>query len=118
MSSLLIEWGIYRYVVGVFGELVALGILFSIVVVVGTVGHNRYGEQVIEVVDLVLASIPGVGTVYKSFRRMGDVMADGDAENFRAVVLVECLGDETYVLGFETSRPRTPWGRRPATKRW
>jgi uncharacterized membrane protein len=91
------------FVIEFLTELIALLILFGIVMVVGAVGHNRYGEQIIEFIDLTIASIPGVGTVYKSFRRMGDVMLDNEAENFQDIKLVRCLGEEMYVLGFETS---------------
>ncbi|MFC4408164.1 DUF502 domain-containing protein [Haloarchaeobius iranensis] len=101
--SLLIELNVYRFVFDFLTEIIALGILFLIVLVVGSVGHNRYGERIIRYVDLTISSIPGVGTVYKSFRRMGDVMLDDSAENFQDIKLVRCLGDEMYVLGFETS---------------
>jgi len=95
------------FVIEFLTELIALLILFGIVMVVGAVGHNRYGEQIIEFIDLTIASIPGVGTVYKSFRRMGDVMLDNEAENFQDIKLVRCLGEEMYVLGFETSAAPT-----------
>ena len=69
----------------------------------GTVGRNQYGERLISAFDLVIASIPGLGTIYKSFRRMGDVMLGEDGENFQEVKLVECFGDDVFVLGFKTS---------------
>lgn len=103
LITFLIDVGIYPLVVDFLTELIAVAVLFGIVVVVGTVGRNRYGERVISTVDLAIASIPGVGTVYKSFRRMGDVMLDSEAENFQDVKLIECLGDDIYVIGFETS---------------
>jgi uncharacterized membrane protein len=107
LIGLLIELNIYSFVVEFLTELIALLILFIIVMVVGAIGHNRYGEQIIEFLDLTIASIPGVGTVYKSFRRMGDVMLDNEAENFQDIKLVRCLGEEMYVLGFETSAAPT-----------
>jgi uncharacterized membrane protein len=99
---LLVELGLYSNVIDFFTELVTVIVLLSIVVAVGTVGHNRYGEMVIDYVDLVISSIPGVGTVYGSFRQMSDVMLDQDADDFKEVRLVECLGDDLYVIGFET----------------
>jgi len=107
LFGLLIELNLFSFVIEFLTELIALLILFGIVMVVGAVGHNRYGEQIIEFIDLTIASIPGVGTVYKSFRRMGDVMLDNEAENFQDIKLVECLGEEMYVLGFETSAAPT-----------
>ncbi|AZH24341.1 DUF502 domain-containing protein [Haloplanus aerogenes] len=101
--SFLIELGVYPYVVDFFTELVALIVLFLVVATVGTVGRNRYGERIIDYVDLLITSIPGVGTVYKSFRRMGDVMLDEGGENFQEIKLVQCFEEDMYVLGFVTS---------------
>jgi uncharacterized membrane protein len=99
----LIDLGIYDLVVGFLTELIVALIFLGIVLLVGSVGHNHYGERVIDYVDMAIASIPGVGTVYKSFRRMGDVMLDNEAENFQEVRLVRCLGEDMYLIGFETS---------------
>jgi len=101
--SLLIDVGIYPYVVDFFTELVALIVLFLIVAAAGTLGRNRYGERIIDYFDLAITSIPGVGTVYKSFRRMGDVMLDEGGENFQEIKLVQCFEEDMYVLGFVTS---------------
>lgn len=98
----LVELGLYSNVVDFFTELVTVIVLLSVVVLVGTVGHNRYGEMIIDYVDLAITSIPGVGTVYGSFRRMSDAMLDQEADDFKEVKLVQCLGDELYVIGFET----------------
>lgn len=103
LIALLIEIGIYGVVINFLAELITLVILLGIVMVVGTVGRNHYGERIIDYVDLAIASIPGIGTVYKSFRRMGDVMLNEDAENFQDVKLVQCLEENIYVLGFKTS---------------
>lgn len=99
----LIDIGVYRHIVGVLTELITLAILFVSILVVGTLGRNRFGERIVSYVDLAITSIPGVGTVYKSFRRMGDVMLNDTAENFQEVKLVECLEEDIYVLGFQTS---------------
>ena len=103
LISLLIDAGVYSLVIDFLTELIAIAILLGVVVLVGTVGRNRYGERIIDMVDLGIASIPGIGTVYKSFRRMGDVMLDETGENFQDVKLVECFGGNVYVLGFRTS---------------
>ena len=103
LVSVLIELHVYGYVIDFFTEIIAVGVLLGIVVVVGSIGRHRYGEQAIDIVDLALASIPGIGTVYKSFRRMGDVMLDSEAENFQEIKLVQCFGEGVHVIGFETS---------------
>ncbi len=102
VGRILVQAGLYSTVVDFYTELITLIVLLAVVVAVGTVGHNRYGEIVIDYVDLAITSIPGVGTVYGSFRRMSDAMLDQGADEFREVKLVECLGDELYVIGFET----------------
>jgi uncharacterized membrane protein len=103
LIAILIELNLYRHVINFLAELIALAILLGIVVLVGFVGHHRYGERAIKFVDLAIASVPGIGTVYKSFRRMGDVMLDNEAENFQEIKLVQCLGEDMWVIGFETS---------------
>ena len=100
--SLLIDVGVYSFVVDFFTELVAIVVFVGIVAVVGTVGRNQYGEKIIDVFDLVVSSIPGIGTVYKSFRRMGDVVLSEGTDEFQDVKLVQCFDDDVYVLGFQT----------------
>lgn len=108
LVSFLIQINVYEYVVDFLAELIALAILLAIVLVVGSVGHNRYGGRVIDGLDLAIASIPGLGTVYKSFRRMGDVMLTSDHENFQDVKLVQCLDEDMYVIGFQTNAAPEP----------
>ncbi|PSQ09734.1 hypothetical protein BRC93_12245 [Halobacteriales archaeon QS_5_70_15] len=101
----LIRIDVYSRVIGFLGELFALIVLLGIIVVVGSLGQHRYGERLIGYIDLAVSAIPGIGTVYKSFRRMGDVMLDDTSENFEEVRLVRCLGEDIYMLGFETGQP-------------
>lgn len=98
--GLLVDPGVYRVAVGFLSEFVALPVPLG---VVGTVGHNRYGERVIDHVDVFPASIPGVGVVHRSFRRMRDVTLDDGGERSQEVKLIQCFDDGVYVPGFETS---------------
>ena len=100
----LIKIDVYPYVISFLGELIAVIILVGIIVVVGSLGQHRYGQHIVGYVDLAISSIPGAGTVYKSFRRMGDVMLDEGSENFEEVKLVKCLSEDIYMLGFETGQ--------------
>jgi uncharacterized membrane protein len=93
---------VYWMVIGVLTELIAFSILLAAVFLVGTVGRNRYGKQVVGYVDDAVAAVPGVGTVYESFRRMGDVMLDEGAENFKELKIVR-WSEDVYVLGFVTN---------------
>ncbi len=78
----------------VFGAVFAVGLV---------VNSSRYGERAVSHFDYVIAQIPGVGSVYESFRRMSDVVLDSDAENFREVKLVEFPHEDAYTIGFVTT---------------
>lgn len=84
-------------------DAIALLVLAGLVVVLGIVGRLRVGERVIEAVDRLVVAIPGVGTVYKSFRRLTDAMIESEMENFQDVKLVEFPQDNAYALGFKTA---------------
>lgn len=103
LIQLLLDLGVYRYLVGLLTELITIVLLLGTVLALGALGRNRYGESIINYVDLAIASIPGIGTVYESFRRMSDVMLNDNAENFQEVKLVQCLEEDAYLIGFKTS---------------
>ena len=67
------------------------------------VNSSRYGERAVDYFDYVMIQVPGVGSVYESFRRMSDVVIDSDAENFREVKLVEFPHEGAYTIGFVTT---------------
>ena len=79
-------------------------VLVAAILVVGlVVNSSRYGERAVDYFDYVIARIPGVGSVYESFRQMSDVMLESDAQNFREVKLVEFPHEGAYTLGFVTT---------------
>ena len=78
----------------VFGAVLGIGLV---------VNSSRYGERAVEYFDYVMVQIPGVGSVYESFRRMSDVVLESDAENFREVKLVEFPHEGAYTIGFVTT---------------
>lgn len=97
--------GLYNNVSSFLAQLIALVLLAVIVVGLGVAGRHRYGDRLIDVFDRVFMSLPGIGAVYKSFRRMSDAVMESEMEHFRSVKLVEFPRDGTYVIGFETARP-------------
>ena len=101
--QLLIELGLYSNVIDFLTELIAVFILVVSIVVIGVVARNRHGERIIDYFDFLITAIPGVGAVYKSFRRMGDTMLAGDTQSFQEVKLVEFPTEGSYVIGFETN---------------
>lgn len=74
------------------------------VLTVGFLTRFSFGELAIEYVDSAIQLIPGVGSVYKSFRQMSDVMLESEDRNFRDVKLVEFPHQDTYTMGFQTTR--------------
>ncbi|QLH77587.1 DUF502 domain-containing protein [Halosimplex rubrum] len=102
--DLLITVGIYSNVVDFLTTIIAVMILTAIVVSVGLLARFRYGERVIDYFDYFVGNIPGAGSIYQSFRQMGEVVLESGVENFQSVKLVEFPFDDVYVIGFETSR--------------
>lgn len=107
-GEVLVRLGLYGSVEAFLAELVAIGLLVVIILVVGVVARMQYGDRLIDYFDAVLASVPGLGTIYESFRRMGDVVLESGVDNFQSVKLVEFPHDEVYVLGFETASSPKP----------
>ncbi|MDY6780603.1 MAG: DUF502 domain-containing protein [Halobacteria archaeon] len=80
----------------------ALLILVAAIFVTGAVTHFRFGKRVLDYFDRAVERIPGIGSVYTSFRRMGEVMTENEGESFSEVVAVEFPYESTYVIGFRT----------------
>jgi uncharacterized membrane protein len=108
LVELLVAVGIYSNVVEFLTTVTAVFILAVVIVGVGLLARVRYGEQLIEYFDRVIGAIPGVGSLYGSFRRMADAMLESSVENFQEVVLVEFPYDDVYVMGFKTSDAAGP----------
>lgn len=100
---LLEELDVDQQISRVLLDVVAFAGLFAVVLGIGLLTQFHYGEAVISYFDLAMERIPGVGSVYKSFRQMSDVMLESSAENFRDVKLVEFPHQGTYTLGFKTT---------------
>ncbi|WP_115865344.1 DUF502 domain-containing protein [Halorussus litoreus] len=98
------SFGIYSAVFDYVPELVAVAVLVACIVGIGSLAHVRYGNRVVSALDAAIADVPGVGTVYRSVRRVEDVMIESDAEDFEDVKVVEYPRDGSYILGFETAR--------------
>lgn len=103
LADILVDLGIYTDVASVISELVALTVLAVLIVTIGSVARFQSGDRLIDYFDYLITLLPGIGTIYKSFRRMGDAMLESDMDQFRSVKLVEFPHEETYVIGFETA---------------
>lgn len=100
----LIELGFYDNVFGFFVEFLAVSVLLSTVIILGIVASFRSGKRILDLIDLGIMTIPVIGPVYKSFRRMGDVVLESGLDKFRSVKLVEFPNSGNYTLAFETNR--------------
>ncbi|MFC5365898.1 DUF502 domain-containing protein [Salinirubrum litoreum] len=90
-------------------QIMAPILLFCYILLVGLfVNATVYGEKAVDLFDALMSAIPGVGSVYDSFRQMGDIVLESDGQNFREVKLVEFPNDGAYTLGFVTTEtPKT-----------
>jgi len=104
----LVTAGIYADVVEFLTTITALVILFVVVLLVGLLARVRYGERLIEYFDAIVRAIPAVGSIYGSFRRMGDAMLESSIDNFQDVVMVEYPIEGTYIMGFRTAQTAHP----------
>ncbi|MFB6095895.1 MAG: DUF502 domain-containing protein, partial [Haloferacaceae archaeon] len=83
-------------------------LLCSILLVGIVMNSSRYGERAVDYFDYAISEIPGVGSVYESFRQMSDVMLESDTQSFRDVKLVEFPHEGAYTLGFVTTETPDP----------
>lgn len=104
LGQTLVDLGFYDDVFGFFTELVAVLVLVGLIVFLGVFVSFRLGKRTVEYVDAGIASVPGIGGVYQSLRRMGDIAFENGLENFRSVKLIEFPQDGHYSLAFETNR--------------
>ena len=83
--------------------LIPVAFVCGVLAVGAIVRGSSYGERGVDYFDYVVELIPGVGSVYESFRQMSDVMLESDSESFREVKLVEFPSEGAYTLGFVTT---------------
>lgn len=85
-------------------KLVAILALLLTILLVGVVSESRSvdvgGSAVFEV---VVARIPGIGSLYQGVDEMSRIMVDNDTDSFREVKLVEFPTPGSYSLAFLTA---------------
>ncbi len=105
LTRLLVDAGVYSDVYGFLSEAIAVLLFLTLVMTVGALARYRYGEFLVGVFDYLVGSIPGIGTVYRTLRRVGTMVVGERTSEFETVKLVELLSEETYVIAFQTSSP-------------
>lgn len=79
--------------------------LLALIVLVGIVAEHTDGERIEGGFHAAMESIPGVSSLYNSFRRMSDILIESDVESFQEVKLVEFPRDGSYTIAYLTGRP-------------
>ncbi|SDM56076.1 Uncharacterized membrane protein [Halogranum gelatinilyticum] len=94
--------GVSPIVEGILIE--AVMFLFLLVIILGVgltadVTETNHAQTFHTAVE----AVPGVGELYRSFRRMSDVVLDDETETFQEVKLVEFPHEGSYSLAFVTA---------------
>jgi uncharacterized membrane protein len=89
-------------------ELITVLVLLVVVFLVGFVAETgRTRGRLGESFDAVMASIPGLGSVYSSFDEMSELLLDSDTDSFQEVKLVEYPREGSYTVAFKTAETPT-----------
>ncbi|EMA49345.1 MULTISPECIES: DUF502 domain-containing protein [Halococcus] len=87
-------------------ELGTVLVLVAIILGVGIVAtHTSSDREFSKLFHTAMEAIPGVGSVYTSFRRMSDVLIESDTSSFQEVKLIEFPNEGTYSFAFVTAEP-------------
>lgn len=81
----------------------ALIVLVMLILLIGVFAQHNQGQRIVNALDLLFQRIPGIGTLYKSARKMSDLLLDGEGPDFKEVKLVEFPNEGIYVIGFVTA---------------
>jgi uncharacterized membrane protein len=84
-------------------QLVAAGIIFGLVFVVGVAAQHGPDTHLADRIDVLMEDLPGIGSIYTSVERMSDVFVEGDTESFREVKIVEFPRENCFALAFLTA---------------
>ncbi|MFB6117804.1 DUF502 domain-containing protein [Halosegnis sp.] len=85
-------------------KLITLTVFLALVFLLGFVAEfSKRGTKAGKQFDELMASIPGIGSVYTSFDEMSEIMLDSDTDSFQEVKLVEYPGEGSYTVAFKTA---------------
>ena len=83
-------------------EIATLISLVGLIILVGLVSEQTPGAHIMQKVDEIVTTAPGVGTVYTSIRQVSELLSDDGEDQFQEVKLIEFPHQDAYVLGFLT----------------
>ena len=89
--------------------LLTLAVFAAVVVSIGIgAEYGAAGGRVESQFDAFMTAIPGVGSIYRSFDEVSDLLLDSDTDSFRDVKLVEYPKEGSYVVAFKTAETPEP----------
>jgi uncharacterized membrane protein len=95
-------------------QILAAALLAVLILIVGLTAESRYGGGGLAArVEDLLASIPGIGSIYRSIDEISELLLESDTDSFKEVKLIEYPDEGSYTLGFLTAD--TPEAVRQAT---
>lgn len=83
-------------------QLLAAGLLFGTIALVGFVASRSVGRRAFDGFDTVMGHVPLVRVIYSSVRQVSDALLEGE-HRYESVVLVEYPREGVYSLGFVTN---------------
>ena len=111
--SIYIIWKIFQFIDNVFPALTGIDlpvmglgvvIFFLLILLVGMVAKNYAGKKIIEAGNSIIASIPVLNKVFIAVQQIMDVVLKPQKNFLGEVVLVEYPKEDSWTIGFVTSR--------------
>ncbi len=95
------EWGTVAWV-KVFLPIASLAIAVIFTWMLGLIGGNVIGRQIVTGLERLVQRIPVVRSVYSATRQFVDTFSSGDGRSFNRVVLVQWPKDGSWTIGLVT----------------
>lgn len=114
--SLFIIWKIFQFIDNVFPSLTGIDlpgmglgvvIFFVLILLVGMIAKNYAGKKIIELGNSIIVSIPVLNKVFLAVQQIVDVVLKPQKNFLGEVILVEYPKEDSWTLGFVTSRETT-----------
>lgn len=113
VMSVFILWKLFQWLDNVFPSMTGIefpvmglgvAVVLSIVMLTGIVAKNYIGKRLIELGNAIIVSIPILNKVFLAIQQIMDVMLKPQKNFLGEVVLVEYPKEDSWALGFVTSR--------------
>lgn len=92
--------------VNYFAPLFSIALSVFLIWLLGLVGGNVMGRQLLRWVESLVLQVPVVRSIYSATRQFIDTFSQSQGQAFRRVVMLEYPRKGTWMLGFVTSEAR------------